>query len=89
MTSSRSCIQVIRIHLYSVGHDQKCHGLDDQHVHYLQSQNGNLYSGEFFSNEKDSSEFAVLRADVPPEVNFVRDALGPLSVRGLVVVLRD
>ncbi|KAF8559104.1 Clavaminate synthase-like protein [Imleria badia] len=47
----------------------------DQQVHYLQSQDGNLYSGKFFSNGEDASEFAVLRADVPPEVNFVRDAL--------------
>jgi jumonji domain-containing protein 7 len=52
-----------------------CHGSDEKHVYYLQSQNGNLYSEDFFSDGEDASEFAALRADVPPEVNFVRDAL--------------
>ncbi|KAH0839749.1 clavaminate synthase-like protein [Lanmaoa asiatica] len=48
---------------------------DEKYVHYLQSQNGNLYSEDFFSGGEDASEFASLRADVPPEVNFVRDTL--------------
>ncbi|KAF8138280.1 cupin-like domain-containing protein [Boletus edulis] len=47
----------------------------DTNVYYLQSQNGNVYSQDFFSDGEDASEFASLRADVPPEVDFVRDAL--------------
>lgn len=62
-----------------------CHGSDEKLVHYLQSQNGNLYSQDFFSNREDASEFAALRTDVPPEVNFVRDALGSLSIHDNVL----
>lgn len=60
------------------------HDSDEQYVHYLQSQNGNLYSEDFFSDGEDTSEFAALRADVPPEVDFVRDALGSSSVHDSV-----
>ncbi|KAG9317290.1 Clavaminate synthase-like protein [Chiua virens] len=48
---------------------------DEKHVHYLQSQNGNLYSEDFFSKGEDASEFEALRTDVPSEVDFVREAL--------------
>ncbi|KIJ70557.1 hypothetical protein HYDPIDRAFT_78159 [Hydnomerulius pinastri MD-312] len=47
-----------------------------KHAYYLQSQNGNLYSDRFFSNEgEDQSEFEALRDDVPPEIQWVSDAL--------------
>jgi len=66
---------VTRIHSYSVDTIRSYHGPDEKCVHYLQSQNGNLYSQDFFSNREDTSEFVALRGDVPPEVDFVRDAL--------------
>lgn len=69
-----------RIHSYSVDTIRSYHGPDEKCVHYLQSQNGNLYSQDFFSNREDTSEFVALRGDVPPEVDFVRDALGSLLV---------
>lgn len=61
------------------------YGSDEKHVHYLQSQNGNLYSEDFFSNGEDGSEFEALRADVPPEVDFVRDALGSSEIHDNVL----
>ena len=85
MTFSRSCVQVTRIHFTLFGTVRPWHGSDAKYVYYLQSQNGNLYSEDFFSDGEDASEFAALRADVPPEVSFVRDALGSLSVPGAVL----
>ncbi|EIN10622.1 Clavaminate synthase-like protein [Punctularia strigosozonata HHB-11173 SS5] len=49
-------------------------------VQYLQSQNGNIYSAAFFENEgqdqKDDSEFAVLRPDVPSEIPWCSETFG-------------
>lgn len=50
-------------------------------IHYLQSQNGNLYSSPFFQGDpQDSSEFEALRKDVPSEVRWCSEALSMLSV---------
>lgn len=50
----------------------------DSEVHYLQSQNGNVYSTHFFQdNDADSlSEFEPLRRDVPSEVQWCSEAFG-------------
>ncbi|PPQ94017.1 hypothetical protein CVT25_009865, partial [Psilocybe cyanescens] len=51
----------------------------NREVHYLQSQNGNLFSSNSFdSDEKDSSvsEFAPLLPDVPKEIPWCSEALG-------------
>ncbi|KAJ3559205.1 hypothetical protein NP233_g11324 [Leucocoprinus birnbaumii] len=45
-------------------------------IHYLQSQNGNLYSSEYFSDGGHSlSEFEPLRDDVPSQVSWCSEAL--------------
>jgi len=45
---------------------------------YLQSQNGNMYSNQFFerplSREPELSEFELLRADVPSEISWCSQA---------------
>ncbi|KAI0314457.1 Clavaminate synthase-like protein [Amylostereum chailletii] len=46
-------------------------------VHYLQSQNGNLFSSAYFdSSEGAQPELAPLRSDVPPEISWCSEALG-------------
>ncbi|KAI0353016.1 Clavaminate synthase-like protein [Trametes cingulata] len=49
----------------------------DGEVHYLQSQNGNLFTNGYFdlSGEEDPSEFEPLREYVPSEVPWCSDAL--------------
>lgn len=53
----------------------------DQEIHYLQSQNGNLYTNRYFdlNAEDDPSEFEPLRDDVPSEVHWCSEALGTLT----------
>lgn len=49
----------------------------EQEIHYLQSQNGNMFSSCFFENNGDDiSEFEPLRADVPSEVTWCSKAFG-------------
>ena len=50
-------------------------------MHYLQSQNGNLFTSRYFDvsaadEDDDESEFEPLRAHVPSEVPWCSDALG-------------
>lgn len=47
-------------------------------MHYLQSQNGNLFTNRYFdlSGEEDPSEFEPLRDHIPSEVPWCSDALG-------------
>ena len=47
-------------------------------VHYLQSQNGNLFTGRYFdgSGDEDPSEFEPLREHIPSEIPWCSDALG-------------
>lgn len=47
---------------------------------YLQSQNGNLYSGDDFIGQglQSFSEFEPLRSDVPSGIAFCTEALGVL-----------
>ncbi len=47
-------------------------------MHYLQSQNGNLFTNRYFdlSGEEDLSEFEPLRDHIPSEVLWCSDALG-------------
>ncbi|KAJ6613440.1 Clavaminate synthase-like protein [Mycena sp. CBHHK59/15] len=40
----------------------------DSEIHYLQSQNGNVYSSRFFEGRPDPSEFEPLRQDIPTEI---------------------
>lgn len=49
----------------------------DGEVHYLQSQNGNLYTARYYDSAGDSdpSEFEPLRGDVPSEVPWCSEAL--------------
>ena len=56
-------------------------GTEDTHskeVHYLQSQNGNLFTNSYYdmSGEDDPSEFEPLREYVPSEIPWCSDALG-------------
>ncbi|EED84733.1 predicted protein, partial [Postia placenta Mad-698-R] len=46
-------------------------------VHYLQSQNGNLYTARYYDSvgDSDPSEFEPLRGDVPSEVPWCSEAL--------------
>ncbi|KAJ7638816.1 cupin-like domain-containing protein [Roridomyces roridus] len=44
---------------------------DDSNIHYLQSQNGNIYS-----SQSDASEFQALRCDIPSEIKWCSGALG-------------
>ncbi|KAL0070764.1 hypothetical protein AAF712_001985 [Marasmius tenuissimus] len=44
-------------------------------THYLQSQNGNLYSSRFYEGLNALSEYEPLRDDVPSEVPWCSDAL--------------
>lgn len=52
----------------------------DGEVCYLQSQNGNLFSSDFFGRSSDDanspSEFEPLRSDVPSEIPWCTEALG-------------
>ncbi|KAJ7276405.1 cupin-like domain-containing protein [Mycena haematopus] len=43
---------------------------DDSNIYYLQSQNGNIYSSGFFEGTSDSSEFELLRPDIPTEISW-------------------
>ena len=48
-------------------------------VHYLQSQNGNLFTNRYFdmsSGSDDPSEFEPLREYVPSEIPWCSEALG-------------
>ena len=47
-------------------------------VHYLQSQNGNMFTSRYFdmSGEDDPTEFEPLREYVPSEVPWCSSALG-------------
>lgn len=48
---------------------------------YLQSQNGNLYSSEYFTDKGQSwSEYEPLREDVPSRVSWCSEALGQLNL---------
>ncbi|KAI0638359.1 Clavaminate synthase-like protein [Trametes polyzona] len=50
---------------------------DGGEVHYLQSQNGNLFTSRYFqlTGEEDPSEFELLREYIPSEVPWCSDAL--------------
>jgi jumonji domain-containing protein 7 len=48
----------------------------DSDIHYLQSQNGNLYSSDYFTDGNSPSEYDHLREDVPNEVLWCTEALG-------------
>lgn len=52
-------------------------------VHYLQSQNGNLYSGLYFEeNGLDSfSEFEPLRSDIPADISWCTDVFAQRNSR--------
>lgn len=49
-------------------------------VHYLQSQNGNLFTSRYFdgSGDENPSEFTPLREHIPSEIPWCSDALGTL-----------
>ncbi|KAG6854781.1 hypothetical protein C0991_001208 [Blastosporella zonata] len=53
---------------------------DDTEIRYLQSQNGNMYSSDYFDEQETQSisEFEPLRSDVPSDVAFCTEALGRL-----------
>ncbi|KAL4262044.1 Cupin-like domain 8 [Pleurotus pulmonarius] len=56
-------------------HDSK--RKDEGNIHYLQSQNGNLFTNKYFGgSSEDPSEFEPLRADVLAEVPWCTEALG-------------
>jgi len=45
-------------------------------IHYLQSQNGNIYTSRYFDpSAEDPSEFEPLRKDIPSEVRWCSEAL--------------
>ncbi|TFL06008.1 Clavaminate synthase-like protein [Pterulicium gracile] len=48
----------------------------NQEVMYLQSQNGNLYTNDFFTTGTSSTEFEPLRKNVPSEVSWCSRAFG-------------
>ncbi|KAH9899687.1 Clavaminate synthase-like protein [Cubamyces lactineus] len=50
---------------------------EGEEVHYLQSQNGNLFTSNYFdmTGPGDSSEFEPLREHVPSEITWCSDAL--------------
>lgn len=53
------------------------HAIDaSSDIYYLQSQNGNLYSSDYFSDGESPSEYESLREDVPSEVPWCSEALG-------------
>lgn len=59
---------------------------------YLQSQNGNLYTNDFFTTGTSSTEFEPLRKNVPSEVSWCSRAFGtlgfsPLSRATLMVIV--
>ncbi len=47
-------------------------------MHYLQSQNGNLFTSRYFdmTGEDDPSEFEPLRDYLPSEIPWCSEALG-------------
>lgn len=56
---------------------------DSKEIHYLQSQNGNLYSSAYFEAEGSdpsgpltASEFEPLRPYVPPDIDWCSEAMG-------------
>ena len=61
----------------------------NKEVHYLQSQNGNLFTNRYYdmSGEDDPSEFEPLREYVPSEIPWCSDALGA-SRRSLTITDR-
>ncbi|TBU39023.1 Clavaminate synthase-like protein [Dichomitus squalens] len=65
--------------LDTLSSDTEGHEIDNQswEVHYLQSQNGNLFSSRYFdmSGEEDPSEFEALREYIPSDVSWCSDAL--------------
>ena len=49
-------------------------------IHYLQSQNGNVYRNRSVYPEVDLvSEFDSLKRDIPEEIPWCSEALGPLT----------
>lgn len=48
---------------------------DNEEVHYLQSQNGNL----FCSTSTQESEFVDFLGDIPKDLSWCTEALGTLS----------
>ncbi|KAG6919429.1 hypothetical protein DXG01_006312 [Tephrocybe rancida] len=51
----------------------------NEDIRYLQSQNGNMYSGDFGvqgAQSMSTSEFEPLRSDVPSDIPFCTEALG-------------
>ncbi|KAI9056508.1 Clavaminate synthase-like protein [Trametes sanguinea] len=50
---------------------------EEAEVHYLQSQNGNLFSNRYYelSGDEDPSEFEPLREYIPSEISWCSDAL--------------
>ncbi|KAJ7771368.1 cupin-like domain-containing protein [Mycena maculata] len=49
---------------------------DDSEIYYLQSQNGNVYSNQFFQGTPDPSEFEAIRADIPSEIPWCTATFG-------------
>jgi jumonji domain-containing protein 7 len=55
---------------------------EKQDIHYLQSQNGNMYTRQFFESRSEQaptfepSEFEPMRADVPSEIPWCSHAFG-------------
>ncbi|KAF7352786.1 Jmjc domain-containing protein 7 [Mycena venus] len=49
---------------------------EDLEIYYLQSQNGNVYSNQFFEGKPDPSEFESLRPDIPSEIPWCSEGLG-------------
>ncbi|KAF4574589.1 hypothetical protein EYR36_005937 [Pleurotus pulmonarius] len=56
---------------------EACKRKGEGNIHYLQSQNGNLFTNKYFGgSSEDPSEFEPLRADVLAEVPWCTEALG-------------
>jgi hypothetical protein len=60
--------------------------LDKSEVHYLQSQNGNLFSAAYFTGGEDESdcEYLPLRDDIPSGVPWCSEALGVIIFHCLI-----
>jgi len=52
----------------------RVNNLQTSEVHYLQSQNGNVYSSTPGTDEE--CEFAPLRKDIPKDVSWATEAFG-------------
>lgn len=68
------------LHLDSLTYKLDESDYSNREIHYLQSQNGNLYSTKYFNDtpcqEPESSEFEALRVDVPSEISWCSEAFG-------------